>query len=200
MAQVKFLIIALFSITIQSQEFDFSCATELEGYVSDWFDDAETNGLVYQRNGIIDWVSNSTRTFDPDKQFAGVSINSCVDGYEVYIKKSYWDDPDVTEAEKKHLIYHEMGHAVLEYAHVCNNPLPSNLETSHAACFNNPGHPNNIIWIWNDIMRTSENCPYHNRCTNPTIDSYRYNRYWVGTDQINITCTNTNKGIDIIYD
>ena len=198
MAQIKFLIIVLFSITIQSQEFDFSCATELEGYVSDWFDDAETNGMVYQRNGIIDWVSNSTRTFDPTIQFSGVSVNSCLDGYEIYVNESWWNQ--ISLARRKALIYHEMGHAVLEYDHVCNNELPFNLHPQPGGtvtCLTNtPTRPFNLIW--RDIMWSSENCST-DVCTLINIDRQRYERYWNKTDYIPIQC-GANKGIDIIYD
>ena len=198
MAQVKFLIIVLFSITIQSQEFNFSCSTILNEYVSDWFDDAESQGMVFPRNGIINWVSNSTRAFDPDKQFAGVSVSSCTSGYEIYINKSYWDHPNVTESNKKRLIYHEMGHAVLEYDHVCNT-LPFNLEpppgTSVICLTNTPTRPFN--YIWNDIMWSSEECT--DVCTLRNIDRQRYERYWNKTDYIPIQC-GVNKGIDIIYD
>ena len=204
MAQIKFLIIVLFSITIQSQEFDFSCNTELDRYVDEWFAESESRGNTYSNRGIIKWVYQApSHHHFQETSFTGVSVASCYEGYEIYIRKSWWDELNRTDADKKRVIYHEMGHAILNYGHVCNLPLPNNLQSSRADCFTDPrGTGDPINWIWNDIMRTSENCPDYNRCTNPTIDNNRYDRYWTGTDQLPLSCTNTNtsKGIDIIYD
>ena len=199
MAQIKFLIIILFSITIQAQEFDFSCNTELDEYVTAWFNDAEANGLNHSNTGIIKWVHEAPSHYHfGGIDFAGVSVNSCSNGYEIYINQSYWNS--VSDIIRKRIIYHEMGHAILKYGHVCNNPLPSNFQPSRADCFTDPrGTGDPINWVWNDIMRTSEDCSDYNVCTSPTIDNHRYSRYWNQTDYIPLVC-GTNKGIDIIYD
>ena len=199
MAQIKFLIIVLFSITIQAQEFDFSCNTELDGYVTAWFNDAEANGLNHINQGIIKWVHEAPSHYHfNNTNYAGVSVNSCYDGYEIYINQPVWNS--VTDIIRKRIIYHEMGHAILKYGHVCNNPLPYNLQPQPgeiAICLTDPPtRPFN--YIWNDIMRTDEDCS-NDVCTSPVIDNQRYSRYWNQTDYIPLAC-GTNKGIDIIYD
>ena len=123
----KLLIALLCSFAIQAQTFNFQCdewsmnniEPVFQQYINQFFDDAEERGIV-----LSEEEKTGTMTFNsPTGSHAnGGSIESCRIGFNIFINPRYWDiiyNHEILHPFAKRLVYHELGHAVLELSHVC---------------------------------------------------------------------------------
>ena len=145
---MKKLLLGLLFITniATAQEFDFNCLTphDLDYYVEQFMADAQRYGHDFSdQRGIVEFVDLSR--FNAN----GASLGSCRDGYHVQIDPARWESGynDFGERWRKRLIYHELGHALLERDHVCAYSHDRNW-------YEGDTH----IFVWNDIMTSGTTC------------------------------------------
>ena len=108
------LILTIFiSGIVSSQSFDFGCYdnTELLEITTMFFEDAKLD--------IDDWDID-VKFYYEEINIGGYAQTYCgIDKTEVFINKYIWDKYFTTNVRKLFLIYHELGHGVLELNHVC---------------------------------------------------------------------------------
>lgn len=80
-------------------------------YVEMFIDDAKEYGFDFSK------VDGSV-TVRSDIWYSGASLNSCDDGFRLEIQEHFWNNAN--DLKKKYVIYHELGHALLNLGHVCN--------------------------------------------------------------------------------
>ena len=144
----------LLSSFVHAQEFNFNCVT-VDADFQEYFDAFMTNATALNHD-----FSNQSGTLvfsdDLPSNIAGQSRGSCREGFDIEINRSIWNrytqnylDAGNTVAARlwqKRLIYHELGHALLERGHICNQTgsagstliIRDEIMTSGGSCGNVP--------------------------------------------------------------
>ena len=148
--KTKLIILLLFVNISFAQKFNFNCIDidpTFQPYYDAFMEDAARYGH--------DFSGEAGRIVFTDQLASNVnggSIGSCFDGFNIIINRGSWDYqiqqlldfgyPTLARLWPKRLIYHELGHALLERGHVCNVS----------------GEYSGWAVIHDDIMRSGSSC------------------------------------------
>ena len=191
---------------LSAQEFDFSCPPHPEEFLADFLADAKKYGHDFDnQEGTIEYwyevpPGKSSPHFD---HYVGASLNSCADGYNLIINANNWESYYFNQptAEKgrlrvKLVMYHELGHALLERAHICNltgNIVPG-ADQVHYDIMQSPGVCQDEYGVY-----IFEQYPWND----PDVWDTMVKRLFEGTGQEQLSyvnCGYAGKGKSIIYD
>ena len=111
-----------------AQKFNFNCVI-IDAEFEEYFDAFMTNATALGHD-FSDQSGTLVFTDNLPNNIAGGSSGSCHEGFNIIINRSIWNiktqgflDAGNTVGARlwqKRLIYHELGHALLERGHVCN--------------------------------------------------------------------------------
>ena len=106
----------LISGIVSAQEFDFGCNNNVHEYVNMFIEDAEDYGYDFSDKNIkIEWVY--------DVGYNAATNGRCTDRDNILINRDRWDNAEAERSNadiwRKYLIYHELGHALLNLRHIC---------------------------------------------------------------------------------
>ena len=175
MKRLLLILTILISGVVSSQSFDFDCeidTTEIEDIVKEFFAEPDYN---WNKHGQLDWFVDFYNFYNDPGSKVVAYAQACYmpDDYYINIGVNlhWWDQFD--DRQKKFLIYHELGHDVLNLGHVC---------------------------IVNDIMATGdpETCTLTWPTDFPVYDDAEFEaaktRMFAGTDQVPQDCTASKGG------
>ncbi len=106
--------ILLINCSLYSQSFIFNCTDYLDPqtHVQSFIADAEGYDYDFSQNEIsIVWGNYG---------FNASTTGRCSSNDTIYIDTDIWNSSSKTDLWRKYLIYHELGHALLNLEHVCN--------------------------------------------------------------------------------
>ena len=190
MKKIIIILVVLFSKTVLAQSFEFSCAPNPLVYVDMFMEDAENYGYDFSSANItIEWIETSG--------FNAATPGRCNGIDRIILNRRKWitalghTKPDLW---RKYLIYHELGHALLNLRHVCTQVATINTHTLGPV----PRFEGDIMWAYNECNSThwALNCfPWGSvECLDNQIDRM-FNL--VGQNQDDCL---RNKGSKLIYD
>ena len=99
-------------------------AGDLTSIVRAFVRDATTHGAEMDLSdsrhfiGVVSSTNWNFRSTDPKRQPAATSVGSRDPGFSVDINEYWWNRS--TNREKIELVYHELGHGLLHFDHVCD--------------------------------------------------------------------------------
>ena len=166
----RFIFLLLCCVSLNAQSITVSGTTyKLTGneiksdpntYLHQFIEDAGERG--YDFSGVV----GSFEFFNGTGGVKGRSFRVACLEYDIDLDRSFWNEYDSSARvlsgannlyeQRRHLIYHELGHALLNYAHVCNGEdINGNWEIEHdimfavRACVNRSLVPYVYTWRFN---------------------------------------------------
>ena len=152
-------------------------------FVYEFMYDARLRGYDYfSETGTISFNSSF-----PDN--VGGAARICSSGFEVYLNPRYWNVEERQFERRRQLMYHEMGHALMNLGHVCH------LSRDYAFTYRGRRYDGAL---WDDIMRAEALCGDGDYAYDVVDWGRALNRMFNPKFQSHEDCTG-KKGSDIIY-